>query len=486
MFRVRIAPSPTGHFHIGNARTALFNWLFAHHHSGVFILRIEDTDKERSEQRYEQEIEEGLQWLGLNWDEFYKQSERIQIYRQFIQKLLEEQKAFWCFHTKEELEHEQKEQYARKEAPRHICEYKYNHHQPSTINSQKVGIIRLKVNENSTRVLHFQDILRGTIEWEEQLIGDLSIAKDLDTPLYNFAAVVDDATMDISHVIRGEDHIPNTPKQLLIQEALGFGAPRYAHIPLILGPDRSKLSSRHGATALLEYRAQGYLPEAVVNYLTLLGWTSPLTQVTTVERRQAPQNKEILNIDELVAQFDLAQVHKSGAVFDIQKLNWLNHEYIRMLPPEDFAVAVIPFILGGIAINGIEDNYVRKLQPHLTERMQKLSDVKNFDYFFKEPQYEKNLLCWRNMSEEDVVRSLTKVKEVLSSKAEWEIFDEDYMRKELDDLAEKEFAGDRGAVYWPLRVALTGKQKSPDPVEIMRILGRDATMLRIERGIKSG
>ncbi|MEK7536947.1 MAG: glutamate--tRNA ligase [Patescibacteria group bacterium] len=473
--RVRIAPSPTGPLHIGTARTALFNWLFARKNKGDFILRIEDTDLERSDPKFEEEIKDSLDWLNLEWDEFYKQSERIGVYKKYLQKLLDEGKAFWCYHTIEELEQEKKEQTKRKEAPRHICQHKYMKHETKNM---KQGIIRLAVDENSTRIIHFNDIIRGTIEWQERLIGDLSLAKNLETPLYNFAAVVDDYETKISHVIRGEDHISNTPKQILIQEALGFNSFQYVHLPLILGSDRTKLSKRHGAESIQEYMDMGYLPEAMINFMALLGWHQPEDI-----KRKGEKPEDIFTIDELAAVFNLEDVQKSPAVFDIKKLNWMNSYYIHQLPPEQFRAAVEPFIIKELGVNGVRDEYLDKIQHLMAERMEKLSDVKNFDYFFKEPEYNRGLLIWKTFTNEEIKRSLTLTKEALEP-VDWGIFDKDYIRKKIDNLAKENFDGDRGAVYWPLRVALTGKEASPDPIDILAVLPKETVIKRLENAIK--
>ncbi|MBI2676981.1 MAG: glutamate--tRNA ligase [Candidatus Yanofskybacteria bacterium] len=466
--RVRVAPSPTGNLHIGNARTALFNWLFAKHHTGKLILRIEDTDLERSSLEFEKNILNGLEWLGLKWDEFYKQSERLDRYEKHLKKLLEEKKAFWCYHSKEELEAEKKEQTQKKEAPRHICEHKYMNHESGIMN-QGAGIIRLKVDENSHRTVRFEDIIRGHVEFEQRVIGDLSLAKDLRTPLYNFAVVVDDHEMKISHVIRGEDHIANTPKQILIAEALGVSLPQFAHLPLILGEDRSKLSKRHGAVNFDEYIGAGYLPEALVNFLSLLGWSSK-------------DGREILTKNEIIEQFSLEKVHKSGAIFDVKKLNWINSQYIKQFNDEGLTSLVMPFIEKYF---GKQDKvFVLKLAPVFRERLEYLDQVKEFKYFFGEPEYEADILVWKKSDKEKTHKALESVLEILSSNLEWEIFDEKYIRSELDKLAEEKFGGDRGAVYWPLRVALTGEKFSPDPVEIARIIGKEKTLNRIQVALK--
>jgi glutamyl-tRNA synthetase len=474
--RVRIAPSPTGPLHIGTARTALFNWLFARKNGGVFVLRIEDTDLERSNPKFEEDIKDSLDWLNLEWDEFYKQSERLDIYKKYIQKLLDEKKAFWCYHSIEELKKESDEQMKRKEAPRHICSYKYENPKSEIRNPKQNGIIRLRVDENSTRIIHFDDIIRGTIEWEEKLIGDLSLAKNLEAPLYNFAVVIDDYETKISHVIRGEDHISNTPKQILIQEALGIESPKYAHLSLILGPDRTKLSKRHGAESVQEYKDQGYLAESMINFMALLSWhPRPGTAAPPTAKPE-----DIYYIDRLISLFDLKDVQKSPAVFDIKKLNWINGYYIHQLLPEQFRVAITPFILKEIGDRiEVKDEYLDKIRHLITERMEKLSGIKNFDYFFRDPEYDRGLLNWKSMPAEDIKRSLVMIKETLEP-VSWDIFDKDYIRKKLDDLAREKFSGDRGAVYWPLRVSLTGKQGSPDPVDMLEVLSKQTVIKRLD------
>lgn len=441
--KVRIAPSPTGFFHVGNARTALFNWLFARHHGGEFILRIEDTDLERSKKEYEEDILSSLEWLGLNWDgPVPHQTERLDIYEKYLKQLLDSGKAFWCGHSKEELDAESKSQIVKREAPRHICEYKKA--------QSAEGIIRLAVDENSTRAIRFDDEIRGTIEWEERLLGDISLAKDLRTPLYNFAVVIDDFEMEISHVIRGEDHISNTPKQILIYEALGKPIPKFAHLPLILGPNRSKLSSRHGAVSVNGYK-KDYLPEAMVNFMGFLGYT---------------YDKDILTVEEMVREFELKKVHKSGAVFNIEKLNWTNSQYIRRLSPQEFK---------NLTNLQVSDAAV----PLITERLEKLSDARNFDYFWKEPEYDKDLLIWKNSGLEDVKKSLEFVVEILLKS---DFNRQDLLRKSLDELGKK--LGNRGLAYWPFRVALTGKEKSPDPVDVAVVLSMSIVLKRIKVALK--
>jgi glutamyl-tRNA synthetase len=321
----------------------------------------------------------------------------------------------------------------------------------------------LAVDENSDRKIVFDDIIRGRVEFEERLLGDFSIAKDVETPLYNFAVVVDDHEMKISHIIRGEDHIANTPKQILVQEALGFGQPQYAHLPLILGKDRSKLSKRHGAVSLGEYQKQGYLPEAMFNFLALLGFTPP-------------EDKEILSREELIDVFDLAKVHKSGAVFDTQKLDWMNGEYIKNLSDKELAGKILEIPNLNFQISKKE---LTKVIPLARERMKKLSDISEFDFFFREPEYQKELLLWKDKGFDEVKNSLSEVEKIIEGLG---TSDKNKLRQALDELGQK--LGDRGLAYWPLRVALTGREASPDPVDIAGVLGKEKTLERVEKAVK--
>jgi glutamyl-tRNA synthetase len=443
--KVRIAPSPTGFLHVGLARTALFNWLFARNHGGQFILRIEDTDLERSEKKYEQDIIQGLSWLGLEWDnkEIHRQTERSDIYEKYINQLLENGKAFWCHHTKEELEEEARKQTADKKAPRHVCGHK------GIRKSEKGGLIRLAVDENSTRKIVFNDLVRGPIEFQENLLGDFSLAKDVRSPLYNFAVVVDDIDMRISHVIRGEDHISNTPKQILIYEALAADLPRFGHLPLILGPDRSKLSKRNGTVSINEYK-KDYLPQTLVNFLGLLGYT---------------YTSEIISLGEMTKEFDIAKVHKSGAIFDVKKLNWLNSQYVKKMPLKDFS-----------RLAGLENLNEQALKI-ITERLEKLSDAGEFSYLWQEPQYDAELLHWKNETPDKSRSSLLESKLIFESSE----MEEPVLKTALDKLGQR--LDNRGLAYWPLRVALSGREKSPDPVPIALAIGRQKTLERIDSAI---
>ncbi len=444
--RVRIAPSPTGYLHIGTGQSALYNWLFAKKMGGDFYLRIEDTDRERSTKEYEQSILDALTWMGLDWSgDVIRQSERTQQYRTALEKLLSEGKAFYCHHSQEELEAERQRQEYEKAPPRHEC-----NHKVLAQGKQGGGIIRLAVDVASEQKVIFDDVIRGPIEFKAALLGDFSLARSVSDPLYNFAAVVDDADMEITHVIRGEDHISNTPKQILIYEALGKKPPLFAHLPLILGSDRSKLSKRHGAMALIEYK-KDYLPDAIANFLGGLGFTF---------------SKDILSREEMVAEFDLSKVHKSGAVFDTKKLNWMNSQYIKRLTPAEFK-----------EVSGF-DNVPDEAVPLITERLEKLSDAQEFSYLWQAPEYPKELLLWKTSSSEEVKNSLEKTLEIIE-KIE-EISDEG-LRASLEELAAT--IGNKGLVFWPLRAALSGKDKSPDPVQIASVLGKKEVLKRVEKAI---
>lgn len=446
MVRVRIAPSPTGNLHIGTAQSALFNWLFARKNNGEFYLRIEDTDRERSTKEYEQSIFDALKWLGLEWDDKpIIQSQNLARHSEMLEKLLKDGKAFYCHHTKEELEEEHKDQEAKKRPPQHICG-----HKKDAKGKEIGGIIRLAVDETSDRIISFDDEIRGKVEFKASLLGDFSIARKIDDPLYHFVVVIDDADMGITHVLRGEDHLSNTPKHILIYEALGFTVPKFAHLPLILAADRSKLSKRHGDTSALSYK-KDYLPEAMINFLGSLSYTF---------------SKEIISKEEMINEFELSKVHKSGAVFDVKKLNFLNSQYVKKLDPEEFKKLAGTPELSNEAVSLV------------TERLEKLTDVHNFDYFWKEPEYERELLKWRKS---DLQKSLETLSEVQKIIEKFDFKSKDELRKMLDDFSSR--IGDRGLAYWPLRAALTGKDKSPDPVDIAFVLGKEKTLERISKAI---
>lgn len=488
--RVRIAPSPTGALHIGTARSALFNYLFAQNPStggkGKFILRIEDTDKERSELRWVEDIIDGLKWLGIEWDEgpdiggkfgSYKQSQRGEVYEKYLKKLLEQNKAYYCFCTEEELETKRQEQMSRGVAPKYDgkCAHLPKEIVQKNLAEGKPSVIRFRIPEKKVK---FYDLIRKDVEFDMSLVGDIVIAKNLETPLYNFTAAVDDFEMQISHVIRGEDHISNTPKQILLQDALGFPHPEYGHLPLILAPDRSKMSKRYGAVSVAEYRLKGYLPEAMVNFMVLLGW-NPGTE------------KEVFSLSQLEKEFSIEKVQKAGAIFNIQRLDFLNGLYIREKPIEKLTELCMPYLkeAGLLVFGQVSENKLEKIIEVSRTRIKKLSDISELsDFFFQDKlSFDKNLLKWQTMGEGDIKESLEFSEKILSGIKKWELKN---LEKELFFASEKFNlekgfpVQNRGYLLWPLRVALSGKQSSPSPFEIVDILGKEKTLRRIEDAIK--
>ena len=459
--RVRIAPSPTGPLHLGTARSAFFNFVYAKQNGGEFILRIEDTDIKRSDPIFEKDITDGLSWLGIKWDEFYRQSDRLDIYEKYLKKLLDSSFIFWCPHSEEELSAERHEQMGRKTSPAHRCDFRDGSSGPECGKS----ILRFKNDFDGD--IFFDDLIRGSIAFAGKILGDFSVAKDLRTPLYNLAVVVDDYETAITHVIRGEDHISNTPKQILLQNALGFSRPKYAHLPLILGTDRSKLSKRHGAASVLEYQKSGYLPEAMINFMILLGWHS------------ADEN-EILGMPEIMKNFSLDRVQKGGAVFNLDKLKWLNGEYIKKLEKEDLASRLKDFVPEFCEEIAGDPKKWLKISEVLRERLVTLGEAGEMaEYFYKEPYYSKELLSWKeSQTAEDILRHLKYTKEVLEKLP-------DFKPKELEGVlmpyAEKE---GRGEVLWPFRTALSGRRASAGPFEIAGVLGKEETIKRLQKAIE--
>ncbi|MBU4082592.1 glutamate--tRNA ligase [Patescibacteria group bacterium] len=463
--RVRIAPSPTGTLHLGTARMALFNYLFAKKNGGDFILRIEDTDLARSDRKYEKDILENLEWLGLKWDEEpCRQSERKEIYQKYIKKLFDSGQAFWCGCSKEELEEEKKGQMERKESPRHICEKK---------TKEGEGIIRFHCPDKK---IFFDDMIKGRVEFDCGLLGDIGIARDEKTPLYNLAVVIDDIEMKISHVIRGEDHISNTPKQMLLLEAFGVVPPRYAHIPLTMGPDKAKLSKRHGATAIEDYKKMGYLPKALTNFMAFLGW-------------HPGSEKEIFSLEELAREFSMEKMNKSNAIFDIEKLNWFNGQYIRQMDLDELTKKCLPYLKEAGLIRGLPPlrgqppksfKYLKKIVALERERLKKLSEIGELTEFFflDKLDYAPELLIWKKLSLKEVKNNLEILEKVLSKTDK---FDQKSLQDTVTPLTEKYGVGD---LLWPLRVALTGRKASPGPYEVMEVLGKERVLERIKEAIE--
>lgn len=454
--RVRIAPSPTGPLHFGTARTALFNWLFAKNAGGAFVLRIEDTDLERSDVKYEKEIVAGLAWLGIEWDEGpVRQSDRLDIYEKHLKRLLDQGAAYYCYCTKVDLEEERQAMMAQGLAPKYSGRCR-SHTAPD---SQAPELIRFRMPETE---VSFKDMIRGKITFDAALFGDIAIAKNLRAPLYNFAAVVDDHEMRISHVIRGEDHIPNTPKQLLLQDALGFAHPDYGHLPLILSADRSKMSKRYAETSLLAYRTEGYLPEAMFNFMALMGW------------HPKAEDREIYSREELILVFDIKRVQKAGAIFNPEKLDWMNAQYIRTLADTKLAEHLRPLL----AARGMEwnDALLTKMVAIEKSRAKTLADImRNSELYFSLPDYDAKLLVWQSASFADIREHLARLLEMLQNAPEKE-FTVPALTAKLMPYAEEK---GRGAVLWPFRVALSGRQASPGPFELAAALGKEETLRRL-------
>lgn len=488
--RLRFAPSPTGPLHVGGSRTALFNYLFAQKNKGKFILRIEDTDKERSLQKWTEEIIEQLKWLGINWDEGpdiggkfgpYKQSQRIDIYKKYLEKLLKEKKAYYCFCTQEELENKRQEQMSRGLAPKYdgTCLHLPDEVVEKNLKEGKQSVIRFKIpRPKGYPKIKFHDLIRGEVEFDMSLSGDFVIAKNLESPLYHFAVVVDDFEMQISHVIRGEEHLSNTPRQILIQEALNFYQPTYAHLPLMLNPDRSKLSKRQGDVALADYHNNGYLPEALVNFMVLLGW-NPGTE------------KEIFSLAQLSKEFSMEKVQKAGAIFNIQRLDYLNGLYIREKPIEKITELCVPYLkeAGLLVVGQASEHKLEKIVEVSRTRMKKLSEISELaDFFFADKlKYDKDLLQWQKVGDSATKESLLCSKKLLSEIKEWKIKNlekELFLASEKFNLEKGYPEKNKGYLLWPLRVALSGKQSSPSPFEIADILGREKTLKRIQDAIK--
>lgn len=465
--RVRIAPSPTGHIHVGTARTALFNWLFAKHVGGKFILRIEDTDTERSKKEYEDEIIDGLRWLGITWDEGpdiggeygpYRQSERIEIYKKYLTKLLATDEAYYCICTAEELEIEHKKLEKNGEVLKYSGKCRYKKHTS--------GVIRFRIPEEKAI---FQDIIRGEVTFDGALIGDIVIAKSLTQPLYNFAVVIDDELMGITHVIRGEEHIANTPRQIFLQRALQFRTLQYAHLPLLLDANRAKLSKRLNAVSLNEYKTAGYLPAALCNFFALLGW-------------HPKEDKEIITLKETTELFSLDRVQKAGAIFNEEKLNWINAQYIKAMSVDALLEALQHYDKNFEALFAIEDeNKIKKIIAMEKERLETLKDFKEQTaFFFAREEYAKTQLLWKKTTTEKTAENLRAVYEIIK-KISSKNYEKEYIKKQLESLTEKE---GRGEVLWPLRVALSGRQASPGPFEIAEILGQKETLERIAIAIE--
>ncbi|HBO84791.1 MAG TPA: glutamate--tRNA ligase [Deltaproteobacteria bacterium] len=454
--RTRFAPSPTGYLHIGGARTALFNYLFARQHKGTFILRIEDTDVARSTDESTKAILDAMEWLGLDYDEGpFFQSKRFDIYREHAYRLLEDGKAYKCFCTAEELEVRRQEALKQGKPPRYDGRCR-----DAKENPDKPFAIRFKSSQ--TGVTLVKDHIKGSVAFENSEIDDLIILRSDSTPTYNLCVVVDDATMNITHVIRGDDHLNNTPKQILLYEAFNYPIPEFAHVPMILGSDKTRLSKRHGATSVMAYKEMGYLPYALVNYLARLGWSCG--------------DEEIFSMAELIEKFSLENVGKSSGVFNPEKLLWLNAHYIKETKADDISKLIIPFLEAkGLKVQ--DDEKLKMAVQTLQERSKTLVEMADgAEFYFKDEIVydEKAVEKFFKPETKDVLQKLV----VKLQKAE--PFLHSNIEKAFQDLV-NETGLKLGNIAQPVRVALTGKTTSPGIFEIIEVLGREKTILRIEK-----
>ncbi|HWH72143.1 MAG TPA: glutamate--tRNA ligase [Candidatus Sulfotelmatobacter sp.] len=477
--RVRIAPSPTGPIHVGNVHTALFNWLWARKVGGQFILRFEDTDRERSKTEWETVIYEDLAWLGMNWDEGpdkggpyppYRQMDRLDLYREYAEKLLQSGHVYKCYCTKEE------EEEGRKEAQEQNRPYQYKGRCRNLTPEQQAAfeaegrsyVLRFRVPHGE--VVSYDDIVRGLIEFPTDSIGDFIIMRSNGIPLYNFAVVIDDVTMKITHILRGEGHIPNTPVQLLIYKALGLPIPQIGHVGHMTNEDRGKLSKRKGEAAVRDYREQGYLPDALMNFMALLGWTPP----------GAEAGREILTKEELIADFDITRVTKAPSVFDRAKLNWMNGVYIRNKTVEEFANLALPFVVdaGLIAEEKARADWdwFKAVMTEVQARVQTLAEVpQHVDYFLKDDVEVEEGAAAKFLT--DAVKPFFRAVSEGLATVDWNLEAiEEMIRGHMESLGLKPKES-----IQPIRVAVTGRTASPGLFEVVHLIGRERTIARMKK-----
>jgi glutamyl-tRNA synthetase len=493
MIRTRFAPSPTGYLHIGGLRTALYSYLVAKQTTGKFLLRIEDTDRERFVADGTQNILKSLYWAGIVPDEGvrfdkkeqaiqqegglgpYIQSERLEIYQEYIKQLIDNGSAYYCFCTSERLEELRKKQELKKMSTHYdrLCLKLGAEEIKTKLENNEKHVVRMKMPKEGETV--FEDLVRGEIKFANKLIDDQVLIKSDGFPTYHFAVVVDDHLMQITHVIRGEEWISSTPKHIQLYKSFGWEMPLFGHLPLLLNPDKSKLSKRQGDVSVEDYRKKGYLPEALLNFIAFLGWNPG-------------DDRELFSIDELIKEFSLERINKSGAVFNLEKLDWYNKEYIKKLSSEDLAKRVMPWFL--------EDGFFKSHNEKLEnsewlgrvvslekERVTTLVELPGaVKFVFELPEYAKEMLVWKKGSLEEVQKVLPELKNYLDT-----ISVQEYTKQILEEKI-KAWVGEKGysngSVLWPLRVALSGQQNSPGPFEIAEVLGKDETLKRVENALQ--
>ncbi|MFC1933755.1 glutamate--tRNA ligase [Chloroflexota bacterium] len=478
--RVRYAPSPTGYPHVGNIRTALFAWLFARHHGGSFIVRIEDTDVARKVKGAVEVILDSLRWLGLDWDEGpevggkygpYFQSQRLELYHEAARRLVSQGDAYYCYCSPQRLEEMRAEQVRRKQPPG------YDRHCRELSNEERVQ----KEAEGITPVVRFKtplsgqtsfnDLIWGEVKFENSILDDLVLLKSDGYPTYHLANVVDDHKMEISHIIRAEEWLSSTPRHVLLYQALGFELPQFAHLPMLLGQDRSKLSKRHGAVSITEFQKQGYLPEAMLNFLALLGWS-------------LDDKTEIMSCQQLIDNFSLERVSKTAAIFNRDKLDWMNGVYIRNLSLEDFTRQALSFLereLPSEVERPLSTDYVRQIMPLIQERAKTLAEVPDLVQFFfvNELDYDANFLIGKNMSRQSTIQAL----EIAQGRlGKLEVFDVESLEALLRPLA-VELGLKTGQLFGALRVAITGRTVAPPLFQTMEVLGKERCLRRIEAAL---
>jgi len=470
--RVRYAPSPTGYPHVGNIRTALFNWLFARHEGGKFIVRVEDTDVARTVEGAEETILDSLRWLGMDWDEGpYYQSKRLKLYHEAAERLVAQEDAYYCYCSSERLKEMRAEQARRKQPPGYDrrCRNLTDEERAQREAEGVAPVVRFKTPLSGQT--KFNDLIWGEVAFKHSTIDDFVLLKSDGYPTYHLANVVDDHLMEITHVLRAEEWLSSTPRHLLLYQALGFEPPQFAHLPMILGSDRAKLSKRHGAVSITEYREQGYLPETMVNFLALLGWS-------------LDDKTELLSCEELVRNFSLERVSRTAAVFNPDKLNWMNGVYIRSLTADRFYQAAEPYLMGDeAAAKAVISNegYVREILPLVQERARTLAKVVELTRFFfvEELDYEPALLIAKKMDQESTVRALKIAKQRLEPS---EAFDEESLEAILRPLAE-ELGLKTGQLFGVLRVAVTGLTAAPPLFQTMSVLGKERCLKRVETAL---
>jgi len=477
--RVRIAPSPTGKLHIGTARTALFNYLFARRYGGKFVVRIEDTDVERSKDEYSRDILDGLLWLGMEWDEGpelggpfapYNQKDRLKLYQPYIDRLLENKKAYRCYCTQEELTREREAQQKSGKAPiysgkcRHLTDEQIAAH----TKAGKKFAIRFATE---VETIEFDDLIRGHVSFEAALFGDFTIVRSDGMPLFLVSNVIDDQLMEITHVLRGEDHLANTAKQIMLARALEFMNPQFGHFPLILNPNRSKMSKRKDPVSITDdFKARGFLPEALVNFIALLGWSSG-------------DDREIYTMHELTEQFQIERVGKSPSIFDQEKLLWMNGYYLRHLDIGDLASRAQNFITDKELFKKTLErpDYYMQTVSLIQDRLKLLSEVEEqIAYFYTEPEYEAALLVPKKSDRAQVRAGLEGAVTALEKQS---VFVLDELELTLRHVAESQKLK-AGEVLWPLRVALSGQPASPGVFELLEVIGKEESLKRIKKAIE--